>query len=92
MKRTIAKALGVLGGAAAMLTVTATAASAGEITGNGKVLDVNGASICAYSGQNDEFHKDGSGGRVQSFGMYVRALGPQGGIPGTACNPQSGGH
>jgi hypothetical protein len=58
-------------------------ALAGEITGNGKDLPVNGNSLCAYSGQNDT--PDGlwlpigpggalvqidPGGHVQSYGFF----------------------
>ena len=39
--------------AAAMVALAASAAFAGEITGNGKLKDVNGNSPCAYSGQED---------------------------------------
>lgn len=85
-------------GSTAMLTAGGTAASAGEITGNGRLLEVKGQSICAYSGQNDGFHDPqyqhgpDDTGRVQSFGQVVKAYGPMGGVPGTACNPNSGGH
>lgn len=98
MKKTGTKACTLVTGVAALLMAGATAASAGEITGNGTLLDVKGASICAYSGQNDGFHDPqyqhgpDDTGRVQSFGMYVKALGPMGGVPGTTCNPNSGGH
>lgn len=40
-------------GAALLLSLTAGAALAGEITGNGKLLTVNGRSECAFSGQED---------------------------------------
>ena len=58
-------------------------AIAGEITGSGKDLPVNGNSLCAYSGQNDT--PDGlwlpigpggalvqidPGGHVQSYGFF----------------------
>ena len=36
-----------------ILSFGATAAFAGEVTGNGKQLTVNGKSNCAYSGQED---------------------------------------
>ncbi len=75
--------------AVAMVGAGASAASAGEITGNGKPITVKGASECAYSGQNDGFHAGDptDPGRVQSFGQIVKVAGPQGGIPGFACNP-----
>lgn len=59
----------------------ATAASAGEITGNGKLVDNKGKSDCSFSGQNDT--PEGfsipiggvlvpidPGGRVQSYGYF----------------------
>ena len=38
---------------AAVMAFVASAASAGEITGNGQLKAVNGNSPCAYSGQED---------------------------------------
>lgn len=77
--------------AVAMVGAGASAASAGEITGNGKRITVKGASICAFSGQNDEFQEgDRSAPRVQSFGQIVKAFGPMRGVPGVACNPTRG--
>ncbi len=83
--------------------VTASAASAGEITGNGKWIvgspDValNGRSECAYSGRNDTYTGDpavpDADGftRTQSWGQVARDLqGAAGGVPGTACNPTAG--
>jgi hypothetical protein len=76
----------------------AASAFGGEITGNGRwiagdpSLPLNGKSICAFSGQNDEFQLGIEGAaRVQSFGQDVSAsvhggTGPLGGVPGTACN------
>jgi hypothetical protein len=37
----------------AVMALVASAAFAGEITGNGKLKDVHGNSPCAYSGQED---------------------------------------
>jgi len=77
--------------AAGIVGMGATAATAGEVTGNGKPLPVNGKSICAFSGQNDEFQEGDLGApRVQSFGQIVRVVGPMGGVPGDACNPNGG--
>jgi|1185.fasta_scaffold02472_5 hypothetical protein len=46
---------------AACLTVGVSAASAGEITGNGKPITINGNSPCAFSGQEDlQWHPDGT--------------------------------
>jgi hypothetical protein len=60
--------------------------SAGEITGNGKRIEVHGTSICAFSGQNDEFHEIGDEyPRVQSFGQEKNEFGLPPGIPGFAC-------
>jgi hypothetical protein len=62
---------------------TATPAIAGEITGNGKDIDINGNSLCAYSGINDTpnglvlpIGPGGAlvvidpGGDVQSYGYF----------------------
>jgi hypothetical protein len=41
--------------------------------------------------QNDTPNDPGlEGGRVQSFGQIVRQVGPLGGVPGTACNQNTG--
>lgn len=71
------------------------AAQAGEILGNGDRVHpehmLPGNSICAYSGQNDEYHEiSTSYPRVQSWGQDVKVEGPMGGVPGTACNPTRG--
>lgn len=77
---------------------------AGEITGNGKSIDINARSICAYSGLNDTPEGDlpnrDPGGRVQSFGYLVghwdiydpEELDPTrpGPHPGWSCNPTQG--
>ena len=42
-----------VGTATLVASLTAGVALAGEITGNGKLLDVNGRSACAFSGQED---------------------------------------
>jgi hypothetical protein len=81
-----------LSAAAVVLSLSAGAAFAGEITGNGRSLEpLHANSICAYSGQNDDplglDPENGPPGRVQSYGQVVRAVGGGvlGGIPGTAC-------
>ncbi len=76
--------------------------SAGEVTGNGKDIDIHARSECAYSGLNDH---DGDprdpGFRTQSYGQNVRLtpldpsnLDPNAPffqpIPGWACNPNRG--
>ncbi len=83
--------------AALVLSLSAGAALAGEITGNGKSLEpLHGMSICAYSGLNDDplglDPDNGPPGRVQSYGQVVRSVGGGvlGGIPGVACNPTKG--
>jgi hypothetical protein len=76
--------------------------SAGEITGNGKSLQIaphtlHGASICAFSGQNDTYSGDPAVPdedgftRTQNWGQLdqdTRAfLGTVGAHPGDACKP-----
>lgn len=85
--------------AVAAVGLSATAASAGEIKGNGGYIfgengPLHGKSICAYSGQNDAFHDPTHAeypgdelNRVQSFGQIVKVAGPLGGVPGQECNP-----
>lgn len=86
--RRLGRGFAVAACAATIIAAGGTSASAGEITGNGKPIVVKGASECAYSGQNDEFHQGEEGAsRVQSYGQIIRFAGPMGGIPGTACNP-----
>jgi len=76
---------------AALLAAGAGAASAGEITGNGKPVPApeRAASICAFSGLNDDPVEEP--GRTQNYGQIVRAGGkaflPS---PGDACNPNAG--
>jgi hypothetical protein len=85
--------------AAALATVAAGSAFAGEITGSGKWIagsesaPLNGKSDCAYSGLNDNYvlgnpvpDVDGFT-RTQSWGQVIRNAGPLGGVPGSACNP-----
>jgi len=78
--------------AAVALSLTASAAFAGEITGNGKSLEpLHSNSICAYSGLNDDptgiDPANGPPGRVQSYGQDVRAgfIDPREFNPGDAC-------
>lgn len=74
------------------------AGSAGEITGGGKSLKnpdgtLNGASICAFSGLNDEYYVDHieDAGRTQNWGQIPKDvrdfLVTIGFLPGDACNP-----
>ena len=78
--------------AAVVLSLSAGAALAGEITGNGKSLEpLRANSICAYSGLNDDplglNPENGPPGRTQSFGQDVRNgfISPQDFNPGDAC-------
>ncbi len=57
--------------ALAIVPLGASIASAGEITGNGRLKAVNGRSICAYSGLNDAITED-EPHRTQSFGTLVK--------------------
>jgi len=92
------KRLGVaVAAAAVVLSLGAGAVFAGEITGNGKSLEpLNGRSICAYSGLNDDPNAEfPEGGRVQSYGQLVKIglkdfLDALGASPGVACNPTRG--
>lgn len=83
--------------AAALVSVGAQAALAGEVTGSGKNADQNqGRSWCSFSGLNDDpgapldgSGPNGPGGKSQSFGQEVK-LGladPHELNPGVACNP-----
>ena len=84
--------------AAVILSISASAALAGEVTGSGKNSDQNqGKSWCSFSGHNDDpgapldgSGPNGPGGHSQSFGQDVRLglaelHGPF--SPGQACNP-----
>jgi hypothetical protein len=82
---------------AAFCSVTIAApALAGELTGNGDPTPLAGASICMFSGQNDdplgEDPANGPGGVSQSYGQQVR-LGISDPVedkiehPGFLCNP-----
>ena len=85
---------------ATALIAIAYPAQAGEITGNGKDIEVNGRSECAYSGYNDQDGDPRDPGWIsQSYGQNVRltdldpsTLDPNSDaffvpIPGFACNP-----
>ena len=91
MMRRLMKRLGVaVSAAAVVLSLSASAALAGEVTGNGtslKPLQAN--SDCAFSGLNDGYYIDHdlTDPRTQSWGQIARDLGGvAGGVPGTACN------
>jgi hypothetical protein len=95
-KRITRRAVCVAVCAIALVGGSSSAAFAGEVNGTGRYLhndQLPGKSICAYSGLNDEYYVGGdtSAPRVQSFGQIVSTYGPQGGVPGQACNPNTGG-
>ena len=84
--------------AASIAGATASAAFAGEVTGNGKATagPDNANSICVFSGQNDDPNAplsldlnvapNGPGGISQSFGQDVKlGLDPHVLNPGDAC-------
>ena len=89
--------------AAVVLSLSASAALAGDITGKGKYIagsdaaPLNGKSHCAYSGLNDEYYilGDTSYPRTQSWGQlpksgegFTRDLATFLGLnPGISCNP-----
>ena len=88
--------------AAVFVAASASAASAGELTGNGKPTagPAHANSICVFSGQNDDptaplsldmtIAPNGPGGRSQSFGQDVKlGLDPHLLNPGMACGPGS---
>jgi hypothetical protein len=96
------RAFAMIAACAIVLGVTASAASAGEVTGNGKPTagPAHASSICVFSGQNDDptaaltldlsVAPNGPGGVSQSFGQDVKlGLDPQVLNPGTACGPGS---
>ena len=80
-----------------ILCLGATAAFAGEITGNGKSLKnpdgtLNGKSACAFSGREDNPGDPLFRGEIaQSWGQITKAVRdtlPAFLHPGVACNPQ----
>jgi hypothetical protein len=104
MARPLIARLGVsIASAALVLSLGAGAALAGETTGTGKSLKVDGGgkwhtglharSLCAYSGLNDEITPEDPG-RVQNWGTIPKEvrdmMGPLGFHPGMACNPNIG--
>jgi hypothetical protein len=91
------KSLSVVVCAALFLGLFGNVAFAGEITGNGKWIagspdaPLNGKSICAYSGRQDEPNEPGANPIAQSWGLIpklVRAFLTTIGLsPGESCNP-----
>lgn len=88
--------------ATAIVLLGASNALAGEITGNGKEIEVKGKSACAFSGREDtpgETFPDGTrvfrGLLTQSWGQltaeakaFFLSIGAH---PGNACNPSKSG-
>jgi hypothetical protein len=75
----------------------ASAASAGEVTGNGGPTagPAHANSICVFSGQNDNptsTDPENPGGIVQSYGYSFVSKGLKGEVPspGVGCNGHSG--
>lgn len=102
IRRSIARLGAALAVGALVLSLGASAAFAGEITGSGKSLKtddgkwgtgLHARSFCAFSGLNDERTAD-EPGRVQNWGSIPKAfrdfIGPMGFHPGRACNPNVG--
>lgn len=88
--------LGLAACTASILCLCASAAFAGEITGNGKILKnpdgtLNGKSACAFSGREDDPSDPLFKGDIaQSWGQIAKALRdtfPAFLHPGIACNP-----
>jgi hypothetical protein len=100
MARRIVTALASM---ALIALISASTAFAGEITGNGRLLDVHGKSSCAFSGQEDRqwYTTDadttlrtdptrGDPSHAQSWGQIPKAVRdsfPAFLHPGIACNP-----
>lgn len=81
-------------------TLSASAAFAGEITGNGETITRHGASECVYSGRQDDPVGDAGlfkGDRTQNWGqltdfgrwVFAEVFGIT--SPGQGCNPTWGG-
>jgi hypothetical protein len=95
-----------LGTATLVASLSAGAVLAGEITGNGRLLEVKAQSICAFSGQEDlqwftdDFQTErkpvptrGDPGHAQSWGQIpkvVRDTLPAEEHPGNSCNGHTG--
>ena len=78
---------------AALVSLSAGPAMAGEVVGSGKKENQNqGLSWCSFSGLNDVPEgspEEGPGGKSQSFGQENRLgiVDPHVDNPGTFCNP-----
>lgn len=87
------KLLGVSLATGMLLVSAAGVASAGEVTGNGRTIEVHGRSVCAFSGLDDvDAGEDPTDpttddfGRTQNMGQIVRYVGSIGGA-GAMCRP-----
>jgi hypothetical protein len=104
MSRTFKSRFGLaLGTATLVVSLTAGAALAGEVTGNRQSLKIENSkwgtglharSFCAFSGQNDNPTSTdpmNPGGRVQSYGYSVVREGAKAFAPSPAvgCNPNA---
>jgi hypothetical protein len=101
-----ARFLVALAAATLIASLSAATALAGEITGNGKLLEVKAHSICAFSGQEDlQWFTDdmqtqrkavptrGEPGHAQSWGQIPHQFRPPPGSeehPGNSCNGNHG--
>jgi hypothetical protein len=94
------KKVTVIAAIALALVATGGPAVAGEVNGNGKELPLKGASICKYSGLNDEMTEE-EPTRTQSYGTFLALIMKTYGVsaqeakmmlpsPGDACNPTRG--
>jgi hypothetical protein len=91
MARTLRRFALAISTAAVVLSLTASLAMAGEVTGSGKRENQNqGKSWCSFSGLNDKLEGEGpTGPQAQSYGQNVK-LGeadPHVANPGLFCNP-----
>ena len=91
MARTLRRFALAFSTAAVVLSLTASLAMAGEVTGSGKRENQNqGKSWCSFSGLNDKLEGEGpTGPQAQSYGQNVK-LGeadPHVANPGLFCNP-----
>jgi hypothetical protein len=78
--------------AALLISISASSALAGEITGNGKptpIKSFRAHSICSFSGQNDRTVNEGpTDTRVQNWGITPNPM--PGFHPGDSCNGHTG--
>ena len=91
MARTLRRFALAISSAAVVLSLSASLAMAGEVTGSGKNIDQNqGKSWCSFSGLNDKLEGEGPvEPQAQSYGQDVK-LGeadPHIANPGFFCNP-----